>query len=212
MREPVKTKGIPGGDPYATRRGAHDNYYPWPEWMHQPVQIDHTNGVFVFESMLSWWSRYLGVSPWFDSPIELTIQDNYIKNIKGGHEAEALKGFLKLLRQKLGDDVYKFDLFHFGVHPQASVSPHQCPNPLIRRLIEHSHCRNLHFHIGDTVPTEAYPYNMHITGDIRTPTLTVADTVVADDGHLAVLDNPVVLALAEKYRGRPGVAPVPRSW
>jgi hypothetical protein len=212
IRDPQKQAGIPGGTPYSERRGPQDNMFPWPEWMHTPVQVLNTSGVYIFENMLSWWSRYIGISPYFDKPIELTIKDNRITEIEGGDEAEALKRFLKMLKGHLGDDVYKFPVFHFGVHPQASVSPHQCPNPLIRRIIDHSHTRNLHFHIGDAKPTPAYPYYLHITADIRTPTLRVGNTLVYDRGHLTVLDNPEVLAVTRKYPGRPGIDPAPRSF
>jgi len=205
IREPTKTDGIPGGDPYSTRRGPHDNMYPWPEWVHTPVQVQATTGVYVFESMLSWWSRYIGIPPYFDRPIHLTVEDGRISHIEGGCEAEALRHFLAWMAERQGEDVSKFQVFHFGVHPQASVTPHQCPNVLVRRLIDHSHCRNLHFHIGDAKPTPAYPYYLHVTADIRNPTLRVGDTLVYDRGRLAVLDDPQVLAVADRYPGRPSV-------
>ncbi len=212
VQEPTKTGGIPGGDPYSTRRGPHDNMYPWPEWVHTPVQVLGSTGVYVFESMLSWWSRYIGISPYFDRPIELTIDDGRIADIKGGYEADALRRFLASMAERQGQDVYKFQVFHFGVHPQASVAPHQCPNVLVRRLIDHSHCRNLHFHIGDAKPTPAYPYYLHVTSDIRNPTLRVGDTLVYDAGRLLALDAPKVLAIAQSYPGRPGVSPAPRCF
>ena len=212
IREPTRTDGIPGGDPYSTRRGLHDLMYPWPEWVHMPVHVANMSGTYVFESMLSWWSRYIGIPPCFESPIELTIEDNRIMEIKGGSEADALRRFLASMVERLGDDVYKFQVFHFGVHPQAVVSAHQCPSVLVRRLVDHSHCRDLHFHISDAKPTAAYPYNLHITADIRTPTLRVGETLVYDSGHLVALDSPEVLAVVEKYPGRPGVAPEPRSF
>jgi hypothetical protein len=212
VREPTKTEGIPGGDPYSMRRGPHDNMYPWPEWVHTPVQVLGTSGVYVFEAMLSWWSRYIGISPYFDQPIELTVEDGRIADIKGGHEAEALRRFLAFVAERQGADVYKFQVFHFGVHPQASVATHQCPNVLVRRLIDHSHCRNLHFHIGDAKPNPAYPYYLHVTADIRNPTLAVGGTSVYDRGRLVALDSPQVLAVAQKYPGRPGVSPMPKSF
>lgn len=212
IREPKRIEGIPGGDPYSTRRGSHDLMYPWPEWVHTPVHVADVNGVYVFDSMLSWWSRYIGIPPYFDDPIELTVENSRITRIEGGYEADALREFLSDMVDRLGADVYKFQVFHFGVHPQALISPHQCPSVLVRRLIDHSHCRNLHFHISDAKPTPEYPYNLHITADIRTPTMQVGDTLVYDGGHLTAADSPEVLAVMEKYPGRPGVAPEPRSF
>ena len=42
--------------------------------------------------------------------------------------------------------------------------------------------------------------------------LSLYDTVVHDRGHLTFLDHPAVLAIAEKYPGRPGLKPEPRSF
>jgi hypothetical protein len=142
----------------------------------------------------------------------LVIENNRIKAIEGGAEAVALKRFLEDMKPRVGDGVYDFNAFHFGVHPQAVVAPHQCPNDLHRRIIEHSHSCNLHVHIGAPPSNETYPYWMHITGDIRCPSLKVGDTVVYDNGHLTALDSPGVKAVAAKYPGRPGVEPAPRQF
>jgi len=108
------------------------------------------------------------------------------------------------MRERLGEGVYDFNCLHFGVHPQASVPPHVCPNLLYRRMIEHSHSSNLHAHIGAPSPTAAYPYWMHCTGDIHQPTFKVGDTLILDNGHLTALDSPMVKAIAEKYPDRLG--------
>jgi hypothetical protein len=147
----------------------------------------------------------MGISPYFNEPIRLTIDDCRIKKIEGGNEANALRRFLDSMHERLGDKVYDFNHFHSGVHPQASVEPHQCPNILYRRLIDHSHSSNIHFHIGGPPPTPSYPYWMHCTGDIRTATLRVGNTLTHDRGYLTALDHPAVLALAAKYPGRPGL-------
>lgn len=209
---PAKKETVPG-PPYSDRR--HEDgaeYYPWPEWVHPPVSVKNTNGVFIFDCMLSWWSRYIGISPYFQHPISLTIENNRIIKIEGKKEAEALKLFLTDMSKRVGDGVWDFDTFHFGVHPQAIVAPHQCPNVLHRRTIEHSHSSNLHIHIGAPSPNKDYPYWMHCTGDIRQPTLKVGDAFVYIKGHLTALDNPVVKAVAEKYPGRPGLEKMPVSF
>jgi hypothetical protein len=162
--------------------------------------------------MLGWWSRYIGISPYFSEPIRLTVENCRIEKIEGGNEAEALRRFLASMREHLGDGVYDFNCIHFGVHPQAAVGPHQCPNILFRRLIEHAHTSNIHIHIGMPPDTPTYPYWMHCTGDIRTATLHVGDTVVHDRGHLTALDHPAVLSVAAKYPDRPGIEPEPRSY
>jgi len=135
-----------------------------------------------------------------------------MKKIEGGFEADALKRFLSHMRDRLGEGVYDFNCLHFGVHPQAKVGLHQCPNILYHRLIEHSHSSNIHVHIGAPPPTKEYPYWVHCTGDVLHATLKVGDTVVYDHGRLMALDNPVVRRIAEKYPDRPGIEPMPRSY
>lgn len=210
--QPALNENHPWFPRYAITREEGHGYIPWPEWVVPPIRLDETNGVFVFDCMLSWWSRYIGISPCFSDPIRLAITDGKITKIEGGHEAEALREFLSSMRQRLGDGVYDFNCLHFGVHPQASVAPHVCPNTLYRRMIEHSHSSNLHAHIGAPAPTADYPYWVHCTGDIRQPTFKVGDALILDDGRLTVLDSPVVKAIADKYPGRPGLGTEPQRF
>ena len=203
---PAYNAGHPWFTSYSVRREEVGYYRPWPEWVHTPVRLADTSGIFIFDCMLSWWSRYIGISPYFNKPIRLVIENGRIIKIDGGEEAEALQRFLASMEERLGEGVYDFNALHFGVHPQARVASHQCPNLLYRRLIEHSHSSNIHVHIGapEAVP-ETYPYWMHVTGDIRTATFKVGDTLVHDRGHLTALDNPAVKAIAVKYPDRPGL-------
>lgn len=190
---------------YSTRRHEAGGYRPWPEWVIPPIRIVDASGVVVFDCMLSWWSRHIGISPYFETPIRLTIANGRITKIEGGREADALSRFLKAMVERLGEGVYDFTGIHCGVHPQATVGVHQCPSSIYRRVIEHCHARNIHFHIGAPPPTKAYPYWMHCTGDIRKATWKVGDTLIHDRGHLTALDHPEVLAVAARYPGRPGV-------
>lgn len=182
---------------------------PWPEWVVPPIHLSETSGTFVFDRTLSWWSRYIGISPFFDKPVQLLIRDNKIVSIEGGSEADAIRSFLKDLEGRTAGGVYNFDQMHFGVHPQAHVAEHQCPSVLHRRLIEHCHTSNFHVHVGSPIPTDAYPYWPHITGDIRQPTFRIGNTLMHDAGRLAVLDDPAVKAVAARYPGRPGLGREP---
>jgi hypothetical protein len=197
---------------YSIRREEGGAYRPWPEWVVPPIYLSNTSGIFIFDRMLSWWSRYIGISPYFSKPIRLTIENCRITKIEGGDEADALRRFLASMVERVGDGVYNFKCLHFGVHPQAAVGPHQCPNTLYRRLIDHAHSSNIHVHIGAPPATSNYPYWMHCTGDIRTATFRVADTLIHDRGHLTALDHPDILSLAAKYPGRPGLNPEPRPY
>ena len=197
---------------YGVRREEAGSYRPWPEWVHPPVRLRDVNGVFVFDKMLSWWSRYIGISPYFAKPIRLSVENSRITKIEGGDEADALRRFLSSMVERVGDGVYDFNCLHFGVHPHARVSLQQCPNIIYHRLIDHSHSSNIHVHIGAPSPTSAYNYWVHCTGDIQTATFRVGDTLVHDHGYLTALDHPAVRAIAAKYPGRPGLTTEPRSY
>ena len=147
------------------------------------------------------------IRPYFNKPVQLTIRDNRILSIEGRDEAEALRRFLIVLHDRLGDGVYDFDTLHFGVHPQPQVAAHQCPSILYRRLIEHSHSSNLHVHIGSPKATPSQPYWPHITGDVRQATFRIGGTLIHDAGRLTVLDAGPVRAVAARYPGRPGLSP-----
>ena len=202
--DPVQRPGIPGM-PYNSWRRDASHYIPFPEWVHPPINCKDVNGVFVFDCMLSWWPRYIGIDPVWKDPIRIEVKDSRMVKISGGREADALERFLKMMAEKAGDGMYNFDTFHFGIHPNARVRDDQCPNAMHRRVIDHSHSSDLHVHIGSCPSSERYAYYPHITGDIRNATLTVNDALVYDKGHLCCLEDPRVLAVAAKYPGRPGV-------
>lgn len=205
--EPPYHPNHPWFTTYTVRREEGGGYRPWPEWVVPPIRLSNTSGTLVFDRMLSWWSRYIGISPYFDRPIRLSIDNGRIGKIEGAAEADALRRFLAAMKERVGDKVYDFNALHFGVHPQAGVDSDQCPNVLYRRLIEHAHSSNIHVHIGAPPPTQAYPYWVHCTGDIRSATFRVGDTLVHDRGRLAALDHPQVRAVAARYPGRPGPQP-----
>ena len=182
-------------------------YRPWPEWVIPPIEVKDTSGVVVIDRMLSWWSRYIGIPPFFKEPVMLFIENCRIKKIEGGFEAASLRRFLEGMVRYLGPSVYDFTALHCGVHPHAHVEPHQCPSASYRRLIDHSHSSNIHVHIGAPPPAERYPYWMHCTGDIQGATWRVGETMIHERGRLTALDHPAVLALAAQYPDRPGAEP-----
>ena len=186
------------------------SYRPFPEWVYPLICVAETSGIFVFDRMHPWWGRYIGVPSVFKDPIRLTIEKDRVVKIEGKDEANHLKEFLGFLERRVGDSVYTFPSIHSGVHPQAEVGAHQCPSPMYRRLIEQGHTRCFHGHIGRIAPTPHYPYYVHITADILDATWRVGENLVLDRGRLTALGHPDVLAVAEKYPGRPGVNPEPR--
>lgn len=197
---------------YACYREEGGGYLPWPEWCFPPINLADVSGTVVFDCMLSWWSRYVGISPYFNHPIHLEIENSRIKKIEGGEEASALKRFLEEMKTKVGDCVYNFPAIHAGVHPNAVIGPHQCPNTNYRRVIEHAHSSNIHVHIGSEHKEKNYPYWLHVTGDLRAATWKVGDKVIYNQGYLTALDHPKVLETANKYPDRPGLGLLPWSY
>ncbi len=196
--------GIPSM-PYDSWRWDASHYLPFPEWCHPPIQCYGINGVFKFHEMLSWWPRYIGLPPVWDNDIEIEIEDCKMVNFKGGKEADLLNKFFIEMESKLGPDMWKFDAFHFGTHPNAHVTEFQCPNATYRRIIDHSDCCNLHVHVGSAGGKNGYYIYPHITGDIRNATLKVGDTMVYEDGFLCCQEDERLAKIMEKYPGRPGV-------
>ncbi|MDW8003016.1 MAG: hypothetical protein RMJ39_10235 [Deltaproteobacteria bacterium] len=188
---------------YTVRREEVGYYRPWPEWVVPPIRLKNVNGVLVFDRMLSWWTRVMGVSPYLKEPITVTVKDSKMVKIEGGEEAKKLSAFFQYLSKFLGDKTYDFNCFHFGVHPNAKVDLHTCPHILYHRIIDHSHTSNIHFHLGAPPPTDEYPYWVHCTGDIRDATLKIGDTLIYENGRLLVLDDPYIKKVAEKYPDRP---------
>ena len=197
---------------YTRRRNEGPGYRPFPEWIFPPINIKDTNGTIVFDRMLSWWSRYIGISPFFKDPVRLTIENSRITKIEGKDEADAIRRFLKSMEPKLGQEAYNFPEIHAGVHPQPVVAPQQCNNILIQRIVDHSATYCIHFHIGAPWPRPEYPYWLHITGDLVKATWKVGDQLIHDRGHLTALDHPKVKEIAAKYPERPTLGPVARSF
>lgn len=196
---------------YTRRRNEGPGYRPFPEWIFPPINMGNTSGTLVFDRMLSWWSRYLGISPVF-KPITLKIETGRIVSIEGGEEADKLREFLEFLETKFGNSIYNFNEVHSGVHPCAVVPPQMCNRSLIQRVVEHSDACNIHFHIGAPWPNQEYPYWPHITADLRHATWKVGDTYIHREGRLCALEHPKVLEIAEKYPDRPGLGFWPQNY
>ena len=193
---------------YAIRREDGGGYLPWPEWVHPPINLSGVNGVYVFDRMLSYWSRYIGIKPFFDDPVRLEIRDGIIENFVGGREADAILRFIKHMETEYGvGRRYEFNTMHSGVHPNAGVTEDVCPDAGYRRMIEHAHTSNIHSHLGaeHSGKDKGYPYWLHITADIREPTWKVGDTLVHDRGYLTAMDHPEVRKVADRYPDRPGL-------
>jgi hypothetical protein len=134
--------------------------------------------------------------------VRVTVEKGSIRKLEGGKEAEILKKFYAAMERHLGEAAYYIRGVHGGVHPFAHVSPHQCADPDYREFISHHHWESVHVHLGSSQETRAFPYNMHISGELRGATLQVGDHVLYQNGLLGVLDHPEVRAVGDRYRDR----------
>ena len=96
----MQRPGIPGM-PYNSWRRDASHYIPFPEWVHPPVNCKDVNGVFVFDCMLPWWSRYMGVEPCWKEPIRVEVKDGRNVKMSGGKEADILRNYLKMMEGKV---------------------------------------------------------------------------------------------------------------
>jgi hypothetical protein len=202
--DPVKREGIPGM-PYNSWRKDASHYIPWPEWVHPPVNCKNVNGVLYFDRMLPYWARYMGLPPVWETPIKIEVKDSKMVSITGGKEADLLKHTLGELEERAGEGMKKFDTFHFGIHPNATVTKDQCPNDVYRRIIEHSGPRCVHWHLGSAPANPNYNFYPHVTGDLMDIDLKIAGKVAWDKGYMLELDNPELKKIAAKYPDLPGI-------
>lgn len=202
--DPVRREGIPGM-PYNSWRRDASHYIPWPEWVHPPVNCKNVNGVLFFDRMLPYWARYIGVPPVWEEPVRVDVKDNRMVKLSGGKEADLISRMLKELEGKVGDGMWNFDTFHFGIHPNAQVTKIECPNDVYRRIIEHSHTSSVHWHLGSAPANENYNFYPHVTADVRNCTLKINDQLVFDEGYMMTLQDPKLQEIAAKYPDLPGI-------
>ncbi len=92
---PPFTPNHPWFTTYTIRREEAGPYRPWPEWVVPPIRLSNTSGIFIFDRMLSWWSRYIGISPWFSKPIRVTVEKSRMIKIEGGNRGRGLAPVLR---------------------------------------------------------------------------------------------------------------------
>jgi hypothetical protein len=191
---------------YAQRRQV-GMYRPFPEGVLPSISTEEAEGLAVIQEIGILWARHIGVPSSFAEPVRFTIEKGLIRKIEGGEEAKQLQAFYVFASRLLGDSAYEVRGFHGGVHPSARLASHQCPDKDYRSFIEHHHWSSFHVHLGNSRRSADFPYNMHISGELRGGSLRVGDRFVYKDGKLTVADDPTVRAIAERYPDRPGLEP-----
>ncbi len=182
-------------------------YRPFPEGVFPSISTEGAEGVAVIHETGILGARHIGVPSKFKEPVRFTIEKGFIRKIEGGEEAKKLRAFYQFVSKYLGESAYEVRGFHGGVHPSAHIAPHECPDQLYRSFIEHHHWSSFHIHLGNSRPAAEFPYNLHISGELRGGSLKVGDQFLYEEGRLTAADNPSVRAIAERYPDRPGLEP-----
>jgi len=89
------------------------------------------------------------------------------------------------------------------VHPHAIVSREQCPDEDYREFVASFHTASVHMHLGQAGKNASFPFNLHTAAEARGATFKVGSNVLHDRGRLAVMNDPLVKAVAARYAGRP---------
>jgi hypothetical protein len=181
-------------------------YRPFPEGVFPAFLTTDASGVLVFRGTNPIWARHIGIPSTFEAPVTIRVENGRMTDFQGGVEADTLRRFYAALADEVGEDVaYRVRGIHGGLHPHARITEHQCPDPMYRDFIEHHHWSSCHVHLGAHASAEVYPYNIHVTAEMRGATLQVGENLVWDEGRLTAAEHPAVRAIAEKYPGRPGL-------
>jgi len=192
----------PSGETYAEPR---TGYRPFPEGVLPRFPIRDVEGEVIFQSTNPIWARHVGIPTQFSAPVHVTIRDGFIKEFRGGPEAEQLQAFFATLAREFGEDTYRVRLMHGGTHPHAHVRSDQCPSDSYRTFIEHHNWSSMHVHLGDSRRNPGFPYNPHITAELHDATVQVGDAYLWKEGRLTSADHPAVQAIAKRYPDRPGL-------
>jgi hypothetical protein len=165
-------------------------------------------GVLVFDTTGPHWARHIGVPCEFSAPVRVTLEQGQVTGIQGGAEGDVLRDFFAALAHHLGTAAYQMRGFHGGAHPHALVSEQECPDPYYRAFVEHHGAHSMHFHLGNSHFAERYPYNVHVSAELKGATVKIGESVVYEKGRLTAFDHAEVLKVGARYPGRPGVSPV----
>lgn len=108
-----------------------------------------------------------------DDPLEVDFEDGFVTEVRGGEEAVELQRILDRSDENAGN----LAEFAIGTNPKAK---------LIGNLAEDKkRAGTMHFAIGDNESLGGTTKSeIHLDGVVRSPTITLDDLVVVDDGRL----------------------------
>jgi hypothetical protein len=165
---------------------------PFPQGDFNPLTVEDTEGVIVFDRTLPWEARHIGVPEMrFSEPLRITCERNKMVDLEGGPEAGAYRRFYEALVPHLGEDAWNVSGWHAGINPKARMYLAAQENPDFYHRAVHNHPSVLHFHLGGSLGKEYdYPYMWHLSNEIDRATAYLDGEKLYDAGHLTVLDDP----------------------
>ncbi|WP_174811756.1 aminopeptidase [Salinadaptatus halalkaliphilus] len=109
-----------------------------------------------------------------EEPITLEVEDGFVTEVEGGEQADALRTLIAESDENAGN----LAEFAIGTNPEAK---------LIGNLAEDKKLAGtVHFAVGDNESLGGtLKSDIHLDGVVRTPTVTLDDRVVVEDGQLA---------------------------
>lgn len=146
----------------------HLSGFPLGETNTLPQPMESINGKFVVDSFM----MMVGM---IETPIEMTVEEGWITEIKGGQEARQLQGIL----DEHGDEnANAFAEFSIMTNPKAR------PNG---NLIEHKMVAGgVHMAVGSQKSWDGIESNIHLDGVLIQPTVEIDDEVILDQGEFQI--------------------------
>ncbi len=140
---------------------------------------------------------------------ELTVEDNWIKEIRGGEQASMFRDRLFAIK-----NANLFSQISWGFNPKGRVSDYLDPPwnknkmSVLTRLagVIHFGFGATSFHQGGETKISGH---FHTHGVLLRPTIQAGGRLIIDQGRLTVLDSPEIRSLAEKYGNPDSVLSVP---
>jgi hypothetical protein len=176
---------------------------PFPPGPHIPMKAANASGIIVFTNTYPWGARLWGLPEMaFAEPVRITVERGRITHIAGGRDADAVKRAFEFIAAKaqVGDDAYRFDSFHTGVHHKTFCPVPGATDPDWWWHLMHHHPGMFHFHLGGD-PDRDYgtQYMTHISATTFNATLYLDGATVYDAGRLLLWDDPETRRIAAEH-------------
>lgn len=176
----------------------------FPPSVFRAQESEGANGVIAVQGTYPWGARRYGLpETYFESPVMLTVENNYVTNVAGGWEADRYRQAIEDNASKIGERAYWIDSWHSGMSPKAFTS--FAPKTDADRWdhVMHNHENWFHFHVGglsvkDT-SGDAHQHVEHINAVGRNSTVYLDGEIMAVNGRLWIWDDPEIVKIAAGY-------------